>query len=207
MFEQIGFRYSDIDFSSARSKRTPDGACFRLKQYFPNYIFSDVSMDGMAATLPDIKTILDGVTLGGSRVSDEIEVRNLKDSLDELISLVKSSRFKLDKDTFCNLHNIAAQEEALVWGQFRNGGVSIAGTSFKPPAAESLPVKFITGIEYINNIKNPVERAIVFFLFGALNQFFFDANKRVSRLMMNGELMSHGYDAIVIPVKKNRSST
>ena len=45
-------------------------------------------------------------------------------------------------------------------------------------------------------------RATAFFLFGALQQFFFDGNKRTSRMMMNGILMSHGIDAISIPASR-----
>jgi hypothetical protein len=48
----------------------------------------------------------------------------------------------------------------------------------------------------------PFERATAFFLFGALQQFFFDGNKRTSRFMMNGVLMSHGIDAISVPAAK-----
>ena len=47
---------------------------------------------------------------------------------------------------------------------------------------------------------DPFERATAFFLFGALQQFFFDGNKRTSRFMMNGVLMSHGIDAISVPL-------
>ncbi len=48
----------------------------------------------------------------------------------------------------------------------------------------------------------PFERATTFFLFGALLQFFFDGNKRTSRFMMNGVLMSHGIDAISVPAAR-----
>jgi len=195
MEDVLGFKYGIVGFAGVKGQRTVDGACLRLQQFFPNYIFNDVSIEGKAVTLLDIQTILDGITLGGSRV------RNLKDSLDLLIGLVKSKKFRLDKMTFCKLHEVAAQEEALVWGKFRTSGVSIAGTGFKPPASEKLADKFANGIEYIKDIKNPLERGVVFFLFGALNQYFFDANKRVSRLMMNGVLMSSGFDAIMIPAK------
>lgn len=37
------------------------------------------------------------------------------------------------------------------------------------------------------------------YLFGALNQFFYDGNKRTSRLMMNGILLGAGEDAISVP--------
>jgi hypothetical protein len=48
-------------------------------------------------------------------------------------------------------------------------------------------------------VSNPFERATAFFLFGALQQFFFDGNKRTSRFMMNGVLMTEGIDAVSIP--------
>jgi hypothetical protein len=48
-------------------------------------------------------------------------------------------------------------------------------------------------------VSNTFERATAFFLFGSLQQFFFDGNKRTSRFMMNGVLMSEGIDAISIP--------
>ena len=201
MLEMLGFKYGYIGFSGISRCRTVDGACFRLRQFFPDYIFSDVTIEGMATTLPEVKTILDGITHGGSRISDEVEVRNLKESLELLVELVMTSSFKVDKETFCKLHARAAQEEALVWGAFRTGGVSLAGTAYKPPAAEMLPVTFEKGIQFINTISNPLEKGIVFFLFGAFRQFFFDGNKRTSRLMMNGILMSNGYDAIMIPAK------
>ena len=35
-----------------------------------------------------------------------------------------------------------------------------------------------------------------------MQQFFFDGNKRTSRLMMNGIFMSHGVDAISIPAAR-----
>lgn len=43
---------------------------------------------------------------------------------------------------------------------------------------------------------------MVFFLFGAMHQFFYDANKRTSRLIMNGILLANGYDALVIDARK-----
>ena len=62
---------------------------------------------------------------------------------------------------------------------------------------------FSQGIEELNNqVLHPFEKALAFFLFGALHQFFFDGNKRTSRFMMNGILMSEGIDAISVPAAK-----
>jgi len=38
----------------------------------------------------------------------------------------------------------------------------------------------------------------------ALQQFFFDGNKRTSHFMMNGVLMSHGIDVISVPAAKTQ---
>jgi len=51
-------------------------------------------------------------------------------------------------------------------------------------------------------VSDAFEKGAAFFLFGALQQFFFDGNKRTSRFMMNGVLMSNGIDAISIPAAK-----
>lgn len=48
------------------------------------------------------------------------------------------------------------------------------------------------------------ERALAFLLFGVAQEFFPEGNQRVSRLMMNGILMSHGIDAIGVPASRAR---
>ena len=55
-----------------------------------------------------------------------------------------------------------------------------------------------------NRVANPFERGVVFFLHGALQQYFFDGNKRTSRAMMNGIPMSSGIDSISIPAARRQ---
>ena len=61
---------------------------------------------------------------------------------------------------------------------------------------------FEAGLEILRGIAGLHERAIATFLFGALNQFFYDGNKRTSRLMMNGILLGAGADAISVPARR-----
>lgn len=71
-----------------------------------------------------------------------------------------------------------------------------------PPTEAGAPTlnrQFRDGLDALHtHVANPFERKLAFFLFGALHQFFFDGNKRTSRLMMNDTLMSAGFDAISI---------
>ena len=84
-------------------------------------------------------------------------------------------------------------------GAFRTGSVTLAGTSYEPPPWKSPPTIFDKGLQTLRDVRDVHERAVAMFLFGALQQFFYDGNKRTSRLMMNGALLSAGYDAISVP--------
>ncbi len=201
MINKLGFKYPENNFKRQFDSGNISRACFRLEQCFPQYIWNDSVNDGKAYTYPQVRTILDGATEGGSRLSDEGDILNQRRSLQALIKMVRQGEFELNKQAFCGLHELAAKEEALSWGVFRMGSVGIAGAKTKPPNADRLNDIFREGVNYIKSIKNPVEQAVVFFLFGAFNQFFYDVNKRTSRLMMNGVLLSNGCDALIIPAK------
>jgi len=199
----IGFTYQKPeinlhDISAPNLERT----LFRAKKAFEQVIFDTVKLEGSPYTFPEVKTLLDGITVGGHKLSDQEQVLNQARSWKRLFDMVKNQSFRVDKETFRELHAIAGKDEALTWGIFRDGEVSIAGTEHKPPAAAHLDATFDKGCEHINSIDNPIERGMAFFLFGSLNQFLYDVNKRVSRLIMNGILLSAGYDVINIPAKR-----
>ena len=130
--------------------------------------------------------------------------------------MVKANQFKLDKATFTDLHSLVARNEALEWGHFRGEGKEIFYSPdvalgehgrYTPlptlKGAADLNRVFLQGVQKLNEqVDAPFEKALTFFLFGALQQFFFDGNKRTSRFMMNGILMSAGIDAISVPAAK-----
>jgi Fic family protein len=177
-------------------------ACFRLQKLFLEYVWNTVYLENNPFTFPEVQTLLEGITVGGHKIEDQQQVLNQSKSLNQLLTLVKQKTFVLDKPTFCKLHHLVAFEEAFEWGVFRTGDVKIAGTEYQPPPATQLETRFSEGVEYLKTIINPLERGMALFLFGSLNQFFYDGNKRTSRLMMNGILLSHGIDAINVPAKK-----
>ncbi|WEG07881.1 hypothetical protein PU630_11580 [Microbacterium horticulturae] len=53
--------------------------------------------------------------------------------------------------------------------------------------------------EYLDDLADPRDRALVFAASATRTQFYFDGNKRTARLMMGGELMAHGFDVVSIP--------
>jgi hypothetical protein len=81
----------------------------------------------------------------------------------------------------------------------------LEGNPFTFPGASRLNNVFSSGLRALEeNVPNPFEMASAFFLFGSLQQFFFDRNKRAARSMMNAMLMKEGIDAISIPAVRAR---
>ena len=173
-----------------------------MRKVFEGVVHDTVALEGNPFTLPEVKTLLDGVTVGGHRLEDERQVLNQAASWKELLAHAQQGTFKLNRKTFCNLHALVAREEAAEWGVFRTSSVTIAGTDCRPPRWESLESIFENGLETLQGIEGLHERAIAMFLFGSLNQFFYDGNRRTSRLMMNGILLGAGEDAISVPARR-----
>lgn len=118
-----------------------------------------------------------------------VEVLTLRDGVtvegrkqydvDEVLSLLKSSRKLLE---LVNMERFDLDNPTLA-------------------QAPELNRVYSEGVKFIKTLST-FEGALVMFLFGALQQFFFDGNKRTSRHMMNGWLMKHGFDPISIPAAR-----
>lgn len=105
-------------------------------------------------------------------------------------------------DKVCELHKIAAKEEDLKWGVFRNGSVYISGTNYAPPHHLELESRFTEMLNALNEKEDVYDKAIHLFLVMARTQFFYDVNKRMGRFIMNGFLLKNGFPAINLPAKR-----
>lgn len=194
----MNFTYDKSIFSEPETSDVSRVA-FRLKKILPEFVFDTVKLEGNPFTFPEVKTLLDGITVGGHKLSDQEQILNQRESYVRMIKEVESGRFSTDLDTWVRYNAILARGEALKVGQLRDGNVSIAGTAYSPPDWRTLSGLFASEREDIESINNPVERAYAFSASAALNRFFYDGNKRTGRLVMNGVLLSHGLDGVSIP--------
>lgn len=161
-----------------------------------------VNLEGINFTLSEVQTLLDGVTVGGRKLSDQMIALNQSKAWQYIFDSIKAGTFELSKTYACHCHAIAGYEEALEWGQFRTGSVTIAGTTYQPPKASDLDGVWKSMVEQINQIESTYEQAITLFLQMSRNQFFYDVNKRMGRFMMNALLLSKGYPVINLPAKR-----
>ena len=213
LFKTLGFEWNRDLVPREIPRASQERIAFRFRRMLPEYVWDAGVLEGNPFTFPEVKTLLEGVTVGGRKLSDQEQILNLAESAKYLVDLLKRRQFSLDKCTFCALQGLVAQHETLEWGHFRGEGKETHFTPdvalgergrFTPlptePGATRLNKVFEDGVGSLHrDVLNPFERAAAFFLFGALQQFFFDGNKRTSRYMMNGILMSEGIDAISIP--------
>lgn len=216
LFSALGFRWDRPSVPSSVPTYSIERVAFRLHRMLPEFVWDASVLEGNPFTFPEVQTLLAGVTVGGRKISDQEQVLNLAESSRRLLALVKAGEFKLDKATFTTLHSLVARNEALEWGHFRGEGQESNYTPdvglgvhgrYTPLAtvagAPELNRTFTSGLQALaSEVTRPFEKAAAFFLFGALQQFFFDGNKRTSRFMMNGILMSAGIDAISVPAAK-----
>jgi len=166
-----------------------------------DFIYNTSALEGNAMTFPEVQTLLEGITVGGHKLSDEQQILNQNKSVNLLFELIEKNEFNIDKTTLLKLHSKVAKEEAITWGKFRTSGVNIGGTDYIPPKADELKSIFEEGAVEIKKINHPIIKAITYFLFASKSQFFFDGNKRTSRLMMNGILLDSGYPILNIKAK------
>lgn len=214
LFDSLGFRWNRLAVPDSVPVHSLERVCFRFYKMLPEFVWDASMLEGNPFTFPEVQTLLDGVTVGGRKVSDQEQVLNLSDSSKRLLEMVKFGEFSLSKINFLELNSLVARKESLEWGVFRGEGHE---TNFSPYVAlgehgRYTPLPTLSGAPELNRVYRegvaalqsckPFERALAFFLFGALQQFFFDGNKRTSRFMMNGVLMSHGIDAISVPATK-----
>ena len=159
----------------------------------PEYVFDTSQLENNPLTFPEVKTLLDGITIGGHKISDVEQVLNIKNAWMTLLDLIKKNNFVPSMKIFNQTNKIIAKNEAIYAGKFRNGSVSISGTQkYKAPKYDELDSIFLNEIHVILDKFPPVEQAIRLFLWGSLNQFYWDGNKRTARIIANGILINKG---------------
>ena len=192
----------DIKDSQWGMKPNISKALMLAKRQLAELVCDAVNLEGIPFTLPEIQTLLEGITVGGHKISDQQIVINQANAWRKLFEWIETNQFEISIDNVCLLHAIAGKEDALEWGSFRSGGVTIAGTSYMPPQHHELKSLFDQMIDSASEFTDIYNKAIYLFLSMARIQFFYDVNKRMGRFIMNGLLLNSGYPAINLPAKK-----
>ncbi|WP_198411056.1 hypothetical protein [Microbacterium suaedae] len=179
----------------------------RFRAALPDLIWNAAALEGSTFTLPEVRTLLDGTTVQGKRLEEERQVLALSEGYNLVDELVDAGEFRLDKSTSDRVHGLIARHEAIESGHFRGEGTAQGGGTVQLSTGgyvdgtpqDELPARWQLLMEQLAEIDDARMRALVHNAAATRTQYYFDGNKRTARLMMAGELMSSGYDAVNIP--------
>lgn len=173
-----------------------------VRKMISEFVYDMGNLENNPFTFPEVQTLLEGITVGGHKLSDQNQIINIKNSWDYALNIAFKNNLEVNKSTICSIHNIVAKDEALIVGDFRNGNIGIAGTvKYKCIDANNLESVFNNDLTYINNIENPLERALILNLWLSYCQFFYDGNKRTARLSSNLILLNNNIGVLSIPAR------
>ncbi|WP_419737603.1 hypothetical protein [Ruegeria sp.] len=217
LFEKLGFVWNRSAVSAGQSTSV-ERTAFRYKKALAEFVYDAGALEGNPFTYPEVQTLLDGIAVGGRKLEDQKQIQCLGEAAKRLFSMVNDREFRLDKSISNELHRLVGADEVLDPGYFRGEGDPLnltvwpsvylgkEGRYWPLPTEDGAPELnrvFSEGVAVLSKeVSDARERGMAYFLFGALQQFYFDGNKRTSRFMMNGILMSHGVDAISVPAAR-----
>jgi len=187
-----------------------DRARARFRSQLPELVWNAAALEGNTYTLPEVRTLLEGVTVAGKPLDDERQILALSEAYNHLDQLLADRAFHLDKGASDSLHAILARYEDRNAGRFRGEGDTtggghvhlsdgsvVEGADAGPGGAE-LRARHEDLISYLDRLPDVRLAALVYFASATRSQFYFDGNKRTARLMMTGHLMVGGYDPVSV---------
>ena len=197
---QIDKELKELDFVDEELSKEVSINIDFARKHLADTIYKQAILEGVATTLSDTESIIEGGKVNNMSSEDIMKIVNLKHAWD----FVLNKNVILSPTNYSILSTINKLiEEGFYYnaGQLRSTPVKIGGTSWTPDVPVEVDIK-----EDVNNIlkesKDEIDTAIELLLYVVRRQMFIDGNKRTSVIFANHYLISKGKGLIVIPVEK-----
>lgn len=185
------------------SANIPENLRKQINEYYRiGLTYTSNAIEGNSLTESETKIILeDGITIGGKRLIEHLEVIGHSDAYTYLYDLIKRAEITEDDiKWFHHLFYFRIDENQA--GNYRTHKAIITGSKYTLPVPSQLAdliEQLIVSIIRFRKEKHPVEAAAL-----AHKEFIFihpfvDGNGRVARLLMNLILLQEGYEIAIIP--------
>jgi Fic family protein len=198
----LGFTWDRNAIPSLRSGISHTEIVHNFKKNIPEFVWNTAALEGNTFSFPEVQSLMDGVPVGGRTLHEVHQIEDTAAAYAWLLDAVQNGNLDWGRHTSDTCNGILARREALVAGRFRTSQVSVRLGDrgvYEPPNVADLEDYYRAGIAALERVDRDDERALAYFAFGARAQFYFDGNKRTSRHIMNGILMSSGHHAIIVP--------
>lgn len=175
---------------------------FLAKRDIVQLVTDAVQLQGIDFTVPEVQTLLAGITVGRKKLIDQMVVINHISAWHYIFDSIENETFNVDKEYTFSVHAIISKGQASNSRKFRTGQVFISGTDYKPPKATDLTNCYQHLVAETNLMADPYDAAITFYLGFSKNKFFRDFNKSIASLMMNGILLSEGLPVVNVAASR-----
>lgn len=173
-----------------------------IRQNILNLVHTTSRFEGINTTLPQTKTIIDGLGVDGIPIDQINTIVDLKCGWQFITETNIHENITLDFEK--QINKIVADKDALIPGKLRTGegGVNIGSEDyFVPPKVNENKEK-----QYLNDLLNlktsTTDKALVLMYHNMRNQIFWDGNKRTATIAANKIMMNGGAGIINVPLNK-----
>lgn len=167
---------------------------FFAKRKLVDNVYRSAKLEGIAVTFAQTEDIFNNVNVANLRPDEIIAVLNLKNTWQYMLDTIKE---EITIEYIKKIHEEIASGIIRPAGEFRDRGVGISGTNWRPKLPSE--VDYETELKNIKQIKNELDYALEIFLWIQKSQMFIDGNKRTANLVANHEFIKNGLGIITIP--------
>lgn len=177
---------------------TKEDNIFFAKRKLVDNIYKSANLEGIAVTFADTVAFINNVNTGKISVDDMLKLKGLKDAWEFVLNTIDE---ELTIDYIKKVHFEIGKGQGIdPLGEFRDKGVGITGTSWRPKLPSECDYE--EELKHIMNNTQDLDRCIDLFCWIQRSQMFIDGNKRVANLVANKEMIKHGQGILAVPVEK-----
>lgn len=175
------------------------------EEFMIEYTYDSNAIEGSTLTLEETALVLkENITIAEKPLNEHLSAIGHKDAYFYIEELIKN-KLPLSEKEILNIHSLVLMDRSEAKGKYRNVPVKILGSNAKV----SEPYLIKPNIEnlltwYQNDTINFIEKVTRFHLQFETIHPFLDGNGRTGRLILNFELMKHGYVPINIKYQDRR---
>ena len=168
------------------------------KSRLQDNIYKSAKLEGINLSIKDVIDLLNNINNVNISIMDTLKLKGLKDAWEFVLNTIDDD---LMIDYIKKIHfEICKCQGITPLGEFRDKGVGITGTSYRPKLPSECD--YDKELNEIMNIPEKLDRCITLFLWIQRSQMFLDGNKMVANLVANKEMIKNGMGIIAVPVEK-----
>lgn len=165
--------------------------------FFCKLIFSSISFDDSNLKESDVEKVLKGEFTDVS-ADKVLKIINQKNALNKVLSMVENKE-PLNENALKDIHQILCEGTNVIGGLYRNVNISVKGSNHTPCSHEKVYDRMDKYFHFIEDgAKGDLFEYISYIHLQLLKIHpFLDCNGRLSRLVLNYELLSNGYAPVL----------